>query len=150
MQTLIGTKRQLAGMLNLSERRITALVTAGILPPRGPAGFDLSASVRAYIHFLKSEPGSLKAEQTRVAKLKGDLLTLELQRKTGELVLASAVEAAEFRIARMIRDNFQNLPSRCDSLVAAESDRQKCFDILNKEVLQILTGLADGLRKTGG
>jgi len=150
MQKLIGSKRQLADMLNLSERRITALVTAGILPARGPHGFDLVAGVRGYIRFLKSKSRSLTDERARLTKCQADVAELNYRERQGELVLRSAVEKAVFSAIRQARDNFLNLPSRTDALVAAESDRRKCFDILNKEVLQILTGLADGLQEAGG
>lgn len=130
-------------MLNLSERRITALITAGILPARGPQGFDLVASVRGYIAFLKSEPGSLKTERTRCAKLKADLLDLQYKQRCGELMERAEVYDTWFRGNRAIRDSFLNLPPRTAALVASESDQHKCFDILQAEVLQILEALTN-------
>ena len=147
MRDLIGSKRDLADLLGLSERRLTELAKAGVIPARGPQGFDLTASVRGYIAFLKSDPGTLRTERTRYAKIKADLLELQFKFRTGELVDRRAVDSLLFTGNRRVRDNFLNLPARTDALVAVESDRQKCFDILTLEVRQILEGLTDGLQE---
>ena len=147
-QQLTGSRRQLAEMLNLSERRITDLITAGIMPARGPSGFDLTASVRGYIDFLKTQTGDLKTERTRCAKLKADLLDLQVKARTGKLVERAAVERQVFTLCRRLRDQFLNLPNRIDALVAAEPDRHKCFDIVSREVRLILDNLS-GFKKIG-
>jgi phage terminase Nu1 subunit (DNA packaging protein) len=141
---LIGPKRQLADMLNLSERRITDLVMAGVLPARGPHGFDLIASVRGYVAFLKTDPTTLKAERLRLAKVQADILELQLGQRRGELVLRRAVADREFRKHRQVRDSLENIPSRVAGLVAAESSQAKCFELLRREVQQALEGLCDG------
>lgn len=141
-QTLIGTKRQLAVMLNLSERRITDLVTAKILPSRGPEGFDLVASVRGYIGFLKSEPGNLKSERLRYAKVKADLLGLQLEERTGKLVLREAVAKKLFELQRRNRDAIFNIPARLSGIVAAESDQEVDFQLLTWELNQAMQKLS--------
>jgi len=139
----------LADVLDLSEQRVGILTKTGVLT-RGSKGYDLRAAIRAYLHFLRSQTGSLTQERTRLTKAQADLAKLNLQARTGELVSRDTVEKSIFANSRMIRDNFLNLPTRTDALVAAEPDRQKCFHILDNEVRQILTGLADGLQHTGG
>jgi len=141
-QTLIGTKRQLAVMLNLSERRITDLVTAKILLPRGSEGFDLVALVRGYIGFLKSEPGNLKSERLRYAKVKADLLGLQLEERTGKLVLREAVAKKLFELQRRNRDAIFNIPARLSGIVAAESDQEVDFQLLTWELNQAMQKLS--------
>jgi len=141
-QVLIGSKRQLAEMLNLSERRITDLVTAKILPARGAKGFDLVASVRGYLAFLKAKTGSLTAERTRVAKLKGDLLELDLSERAGTLVKKDAVRQQTFIEARRTRDGVLNVPARISGLLAAESNQHVIHTLLTKELMQTLEGLS--------
>jgi len=143
MQTLIGTKRQLAAMLNLSERRITDLVTAGVLPVRGPAGFELAASVRGYIAFLKSKTGDLTAERARLTKAQADLAELKLRAKTGELVLRDAVEKAVFSRYRSTRDNLLNIPARESGIVASfGGDQEKIHQELTRAIHATLEELS--------
>jgi hypothetical protein len=118
-QKLTGTRRQLANLLGLSERRITDLVTAKILPPRGPAGFDLTASVQGYIAFLKSDPGNLKSERLRYQKLKSDIFQMQMDERLGKLVLRDAVAKKLYELKRRNRDAISNIPSRLSGIIAA-------------------------------
>jgi len=145
MRDLIVSQQELAAWLCLSSRRIRELTRAGIL--QRDKHYSLRSSVRSYVQFLRTESGSLTDERARLVKSQADLSELKLKQRTGELVEWAVIEKAIFALHRQLRDNFLNLPPRCDALVAAESDQRKCFDILNKEVLQILTGLSDGLQK---
>ena len=72
------------------------------------------------------------------------LRELELKEKSGQLVERGAAEGQFFRLARTVRDNFQNLPARTAGLVCAERNQQRCYDILADEVQQILEGLTNG------
>lgn len=148
MQPLIGSKTQLADLLGLSERRITDLITAGVMPARGPAGFDLGASVRGYIAFLKSMPSNLTDERARLTKSQADMAELKLLERTGELVERAAVADLQFRQGRQIRDAFLNVPDRVAGIVAAETDQHRIHTILTKEILQVLGGLSDAKTTT--
>jgi hypothetical protein len=131
------TAKELALAVELSERRVSALTSSGIFTKP----YDLVRCVRAYIRFLKKPTGALTDERARLTKAQADLFELKLKRQSGELVLRSAVEAEVFRMARMVRDQFMNVPSRIDALVAAEPDREKCFQILTRVVRQCLESL---------
>lgn len=144
MRILNGTRRDLAELLSLSERRITELVTAKILPPRGSSGFDLVAGVRGYISFLKTEPNTLKAERLRLAKVKADILELQLQQRTGTLVLRSAVEKKVFELNRRARDSMLNIPARISGILASTSSQDEVFRLLTQEIVQAMERLAGG------
>jgi phage terminase Nu1 subunit (DNA packaging protein) len=141
---LLGPKRQLADMLNLSERRITALVAAGILPARGPHGFDLVASVRGYIRFLKSKSRTLTDERARLCKCQADTAELNYRERQGELVERKAVGDREFRLGRQVRDQILNVPSRVSGTCAAETNQDKVHELLSRELNQALEALAHG------
>jgi hypothetical protein len=143
LKSIPCTAKTLAVVIGLSERRVSELTRVRVFTKP----YDLVACVQAYVRFLRTEPGKLKDERARLVKAQASLEELKLRARTGELVRRDAVGKRVFAMNRSTRDNFLNLPSRTDALVAAESDRQRCFDILNKEVLQILTGLADGLQE---
>ena len=145
MRDLIVSQQELAAWLTLSARRVRELTKAGVL--QKDTQYRLRASVRRYIQFLRTESGSLSGERARLVKSQADLSELKLRQRTGELVLRDAVEKFIFAMNRRVRDNFLNLPARTDALLAAESDRKTCFAILEKEVRQILTGLANSYRQ---
>lgn len=136
------TARELGTVLDLSDRRISELTRVGILHKP----YNLSTSVRQYIRFLRSNRGTLTNERSRLTKAKADLAELAYRVRQGEFVLRDSVEKEVFALSRRVRENFLNLPSRTDALVAAESDQQKCFAILEKEVRQILEGLSTALQ----
>jgi hypothetical protein len=133
------TAKQLAAVLGIGERRVSELtrVRTFVKP------YELLTCVRSYVDFIRQDQGSLRTERTRVAKLKADLLELTYKQRSGELVLRSAVGKAWFHATRTCRDNVLNLPARTDALVAAESDRQKCYFILEREVRLCLQSLTD-------
>jgi len=143
-QKLIGTKQQLAVILNLSQRRITDLIAAKIIPPRGKRGFDLVASVKGYIAFLKKPTGNLTGERARLVKAQADLRELELRKRTGEVVLRSAVEKQTFELNRQARDAMLNVPARISGILAAESDQAVVFRLLTQEIVQAMEGRVGG------
>jgi phage terminase Nu1 subunit (DNA packaging protein) len=103
--------------------------------------YTLATSVRNYLRFLRSNRGTLTNERSRLTKCQADLAELNYRERQGELILRAAVADQQFRTGRQVRDNFFNLPSRTDALVAAEPDRQKCFDILTREMRQCLESI---------
>ena len=139
----------LSRLLNLSSRRVNQLVDSEIFPKPDKNGHDPFVCVPKYLQFLatRTAPKSLDAARTAKYAVDTALQELRLRREQGELVDRRAVDSILFTGNRRVRDNFLNLPARTDALVAAESDRQKCFDILTLEVRQILEGLTDGLQE---
>ena len=141
-QQLFGSRQVLAGMLNLTERRVTELIKTGILPRRTPSGFDLVGSVRGYIGCLKTEPNNLKSERLRHQKIKSDLLALALEEKTGKRVERDAVAKKLFELTRRTRDGLLNVPARLSGILAAETDQEVVFRLLTEEIQQCLLDLA--------
>ena len=134
------TAKQLAAVLGISERRISELtrVETFVKP------YELVRCVQAYVAFLRSTPGNLTDERARLTRALASMAELKLRQKSGDLVDRTAVDGQFFKLARTVRDNFQNLPPRTAGLVAAERNQQKYHDILAEEVRQILEGLTRG------
>jgi hypothetical protein len=131
------TARDLAGVLELSERRVSELTRVKVFTKP----YVLQSSVTAYVGFLRVEAGGLKDERTRCAKLKADLLDLNLQERRGILVKKDAVRQEEFSKARQVRDGVLNVPSRVSGMCAAETDQHRIHSLLTKELLQTLGDL---------
>jgi phage terminase Nu1 subunit (DNA packaging protein) len=79
-----------------------------------------------------------EAAQARLATLKAD----ELE---GLLVRADEVEAEWFRILRSLRDRLLGVPDRLAILVAAETDEHAVRVMLDAEIRESLSAVADGL-----
>jgi len=116
----------------------------GVLPARKPAGFDLLGSARGYIAFLKTEPNAIKTEKLRHAKVKADLLTLQLEERPVKLVLRSAVEKKLFELQRRNRHGILNIPSRLSGILAAETNQEVVFQLLTRELNAAMQSLAGG------
>lgn len=79
----------------------------------------------------------------KLAKAKQE--ELKLRKLQGELVTRSAVQKAEFTMARSIRDALENLPSRIAGLIAAMApgvQQEAIFALLTKEIHQTLEELS--------
>ena len=69
------------------------------------------------------------------------------RKEIGQLVLKESVEKEAFEMARIMRDNLLNVPNRISGEIAAElglkpgEGQEQVFQILNREILQILEGL---------
>ena len=60
----------------------------------------------------------------------------------GKYVLADDVKAAAFNKARTIRDMLLNIPSKLSPVLAAESDNEQVYALLNDEIRLVLEELA--------
>jgi phage terminase Nu1 subunit (DNA packaging protein) len=142
VRDLSVSQQELAGWLTLSARRIRELTRAGVL--HKDKQYSLRASVRSYIQFLRSEPGSLTAERERLTKFQADMAEVKFQEQIGELVRRDAVEKAVFASNRRVRTELQNIPSRTSGILAAETNQQTIHAIMAKEIHQSLESLSGG------
>lgn len=133
-----------AGLCNLSVRRIQQLADEGYIPRPARDQYPLWSTVQGYIKFLQSRIGGKKgssdeqAERTRLTAAKADLAELERERRIGELMLTEVVRRQDFTIARVLRNNLQSIADRVATMAAAESDPAKVHDLINTEVTQSL------------
>lgn len=86
--------------LLLTVQRVGKLVADGVLK-RTKRGFDLKASVNAYIRFLRSQRGASTKDydSARTERMRGTaaLVQLELKEKCGELLPLASVEQVLIR-----------------------------------------------------
>lgn len=95
----------------------------------------------------KNPGGStLNGERTLKEKTIRELKEIDLAEKRKELVSAAQVKKDFFEIARKVRDNLLNIPGRIAPEIAAEVDPHRCEILLDKEIREVLEGLAYELR----
>jgi phage terminase Nu1 subunit (DNA packaging protein) len=145
MKQILVSRSVLAHGLDLSENRIAQLISHGVLPKAlGRGQFDLTASVRAYLQYLRlNSRGTLAQERTRLTKAKADKEELLFRLRSKELIEVSVVEKTLFEKGRQIRDALQSLADRLAGILAPVNDQTKVHAILTKEVHQALEALTE-------
>jgi hypothetical protein len=135
---------ELADLLGLTTQRIGQLRRDGIIPPPSDGFFNLKEAIGGYVTFLKNSQGRLEGnDKDRLTKLQADKVQLDLQKRSGELIPRSEVEARDFRKGRVIRDILLSIGPRCGPLVAPESDPFRCSSVIDKEIRDLLLEVSD-------
>jgi hypothetical protein len=106
---------------------------------------DERSGLKAQIDALADEQSMPRHEAERQIKvLQRRLLELDLAEREGQLVEAQKERAAGFEEARRWRDLLLGIPVRIAADLAAESDPAAVSIILERALVEALTGLADG------
>jgi hypothetical protein len=134
--------RQLGTILGLTERRISDLVKLGVLPSATPKGYRLIPCVTGYIAFLKKDKGTISDEKVKLLVAKRQLLEMDVRQRQGELIEKFQADQDAFTFARRCRDVLLSIPDRTSGLLAAESDQWKVYQMLEKEIHQVLCELS--------
>lgn len=155
MNTL--NKRELASILNISERALTdwqakGLPIASVATRKGESNeYELQAVARWLATSLKAresigaaDDGGETFSNARVRKERAaaDLLELERAELTGRLVDGQEVRRAAFALARQAQENMMAIPDRLASILAAEDDPARTHDLLTLEISRVCNSLA--------
>ena len=147
------TTKDLAGIYGCSVQYIGELVKIGVLPhPVKQNCHDVLKACKAVIDKVRgdasSELSNIDAETLRLTKARADKADLEVRVLKREHVPYKDVQNASFEKARMVRDQFMNIPSRLSPILAAERDAKKVNEMLDKEIRQVLESLSGELQET--
>ena len=63
---------------------------------------------------------------------------MEYEEKIGKLIPKTAHQREAYDTAKMLRDNLLSLPSKLAPIVSAESNEQKNFETIRKEVKRVI------------
>ena len=145
----------LAQLLDISERRVQQLASQGVISKPEGRQYDLIASVRGYVHYLRKQiqgggEASLVDERASHERLKKELTALKLQREKGELVPRYQAEEWLMTLVGEAKVALLGLPRRlAPSLILLQEEKGVEFQ-LREEVRRILKELgrpANGNRK---
>ena len=81
------------------------------------------------------------AARAKREEARAELASLDVKVAEGKLVDRMNVEKREFETGRAIREELFNIPERCAGILAAESDQDKVYQILRKEITQSCSAL---------
>ena len=150
---LTCTTKDLAQIYGCSVQYIGELVKSGVLPkPIKQNCHDVVKACQAIIENIRSqhsgEKSDIDAETLRLTKARADKADLEVRELKRELVPYKEVQNASFEKARTVRDQMLNISSRISSIVAAESDPKKVYEMMDKEIRQVLEALSGDLNES--
>ncbi|MCF6147284.1 MAG: hypothetical protein E3K37_01350 [Candidatus Kuenenia sp.] len=133
------TTKDLAGIYGCSVQYIGELIKKGLLPkPVKQNCHDVVKAATAIVDIIKSEfseaQSGIDAENLRLVKARARKAEFEVLELTKILVPAKDVESAAFEIARQVQDALLNIPDRLAALLAAETDKIKIHEMLEKEI----------------
>jgi len=120
-------------------------------PPAAAAGDasgdpDERDAIRQRIEELESDETISRSEaDRRISVFRARMLQLDVAEREGQLADAKKEEATGFELARRWRDLLLGITPRIAADLAAERDPAVVSIILEKELVQCLTGLADGV-----
>lgn len=136
------TSKVVADWLGLTERRVRQLRDEGIIEEYSPGLYDLRATTRRYIAFLRS--GSLADERARLTKAKREAAEMENDLRRGELHRTDEIEAGIKTMLLNIRGRFLSLPAKLSpALATMGGDQASIFDVLKKAIDETLEELRD-------
>ena len=140
----------IAGALQLSERRVQQLVKEEVVPAPIHGNYNLSLCTQAYGQYLvkkqmtKSSSGSdLATEKLRLLKAQAEKAELELEVLKDKYIEVSEVEFEWSNLVLIFRARMLAIPSKLvRSLAAAGSDFAKIEQILEDEIYDALMELS--------
>ena len=154
------SQAEFARIANLSRSRITQLVKSGqlkkaIVPVEGSKRILLDVKkARKCLSELdpakkrgKSATGVFARERAKLVSARRKKIEFDQEVKRGKWILKTQVKDEAFTAGRIARDSFLNIPSRISALVAAESDEKRCYQILHKEIKEVLEEFTRQLKK---
>lgn len=136
------TSKVIADWLGLTERRVRQLRDEGIIEEQAPGLYDLRATTRRYISYLRS--GSLADERAGLTRAKREAAEMENALRRGELHRTEEIESGIKTMLLNIRGRFLSLPAKLSpALAAMGGDQASIFDELKHAIDETLEELRD-------
>lgn len=140
----------IAKLLDLSERRVQQLSRDGVIPKATRGQYDLIASVRGYVRYLRDQAAKAQAgapdyasERARFIRARADLAEMEAEEKRGSVIAAEDVEIAWIALLSLLRTRLLALPDRLAPLAHAEATPAGVRDVIRGAIREALEELAE-------
>lgn len=136
------TSKVIADWLGLTERRVRQLRDEGVIEEQSPGLYDLRATTRRYISYLRS--GSLADERAGLTRAKREAAEMENALRRGELHKTEEIEAGIKTMMLNIRGRFLSLPAKLSPALATMGGKQtEIFDELKRAIDETLEELSN-------
>ena len=143
------TAKELANILDISDRRVQQLSKLGVIPKVARGRYPLIPAIHGYIKYLRElsieadAPSDLKDAKLRSEKARAEILELEAAEKASELVHKDHASRVWTSITGLIKAKALTLPSRTGADVYAARDLNEVRAILENAVQEILIELSE-------
>ena len=116
---------KIAGLLDISVRRLQQLAAEGIVPRTDRGDCPLVECVRKYVRYLRAThgemaDGDIATHKARLIKFKADIAELEAGRLAGDLVPVAQVGQVWCDAALRVRSRLLGIPFKTGPLLAVE------------------------------
>jgi len=144
---IIVSLGDLGDILTLSPVRIRQLVKAGTISAVGHGRYDLIASVKGYVRFLRDRAidgqGPSGANRQRLFGARADIAEFEAKRLAGSMVPVDEVARGWVEIVTRFRQKALSIPTKIAPLVAVEAEPDACSEIIETAMHEALAELAE-------
>lgn len=146
-ETLISVK-QLAALINLTERRIQQLVREGVLAKRGRGKYPLAASVNAYCRYIQDNgqpegQADFYAERARKMRADADISEIEAAKAKREVFEVDDMrEAMELIVSEVRAKLLNNAPTRIAARAKSAKGETEIKAIAKAEITAAMLALS--------
>lgn len=140
----------IAKLLDLSERRVQQLSREGVIPKATRGQYDLIASVRGYVRYLRDQAARAQAgapdyasERARFIRARADLAEMEAEEKRGSVIAAEDAEAAWIAVLALLRTRLLALPDRLAPIVQEQTRVADTRNLIRIAIREVLADLAE-------
>lgn len=145
-------QKVLAGLLGISESRVSELIGRGVLRPGETAREQLHA-ILGHLRAVaagRQDDETVVAERRRLLRARADSAELEARERAGDLVRRLDVEAAMAAKLAGARDMLLGLADRMTPVLAAESDIGKVHELITGEIRRAMRAIGRDTTASGG
>ncbi len=141
--------------LGVTQQAISKAVKAGRITTGADGKLDLDEALAQWAGELRAPrdgPGdgtTLQAAHLRKETALAELAELKAQVMRGDLLDRLEIESLWFALVRTLRDRMLGIPDRLAVLLAAETDEHTVRVMLDAEIRESLTVVADSMTEEG-
>ena len=136
-QGMIYTRRLIAQVLTISDKRVKQLTDEGVIPEFSPGHYKLLPAVQGYIGYLQSQisdddlASNYNVEKARLTRTKRELAELDLQLERNNLHRSDAVEFFVTNMLVAFKAKLDTLPHKVlPSILGLPDDGDKAERVL--------------------
>ena len=143
------TAKQLASILDITDRRIQQLAKIGVIPRVARGRYPLYPSILGYIKYLRElsleadAPSDIKDAKLRSERARAEILELEAAQKASELIHKDHVTRVWTSITGLIKAKSLSLPTKVAADLFAARNINEIRAILDRAVHEILIELSE-------
>jgi phage terminase Nu1 subunit (DNA packaging protein) len=136
-------------LLDLTPRRVNQLVNEGVLPRAERGRYELVPVVQAYIRYLREKAlkGDIGDDYTthraRLVKARADLLEMEREQMSGQLIPAADVQTSWTQVLTACRAKLLSIPTKTAPEVFAADNINDVKVLLKQSVHEALSELSN-------